>query len=79
MTDWQEMSAADLGRAIDRGEVDPVDLTETFLAAIKAHEHTDRIYARLTEPRARAEAKAASGRARAGMRRSPLDGVPISW
>jgi aspartyl-tRNA(Asn)/glutamyl-tRNA(Gln) amidotransferase subunit A len=79
MTDWQTKSAGDLGRAIGHGDIDPVDLTETYLAAIKTHEHANRIYARLTEPRARAEAKAASDRAKTGMRRSPLDGVPISW
>jgi aspartyl-tRNA(Asn)/glutamyl-tRNA(Gln) amidotransferase subunit A len=39
----------------------------------------DRIYARVTHDRARAEAKAARARAASGMRRSALDGVPISW
>jgi len=73
------MKAADLGRGIDRGEVDPVDLTQTFLDAIDAHEHRDRIYARLTPDRALAEAGAAQERARLKLRRSPLDGVPISW
>ncbi|MGB5069169.1 MAG: amidase family protein, partial [Albidovulum sp.] len=79
MTDWRSKSAGDLGRAIGRGDIDPVDLTETYLAAISAHDSRDRIYARLTESRARSEAKAAADRAKAGMRRSPLDGVPISW
>lgn len=79
MDDWLTASAADLGRGIESGRIDPVDLTETYLAAIGAHRHRDRIYARLTEARARAEAKAASGRAKSGLRRSSLDGVPISW
>lgn len=79
MSDWLNMSACDLGRAIGAGEVDPVALTEKFLAAIKAHPHQDRIYARLTGERALAEAAAASARAKAGTRRSLLDGVPISW
>ncbi|MFD1509999.1 amidase [Lacimonas salitolerans] len=79
MDEWLTTSAAELGRAIEAGKIDPVDLTEAFLAAIDAHEHTPRIYARLTADRARAEARAASDRAKAGLRRSPLDGVPISW
>ena len=68
-----------MGRAIDAGDIDPVELTEAHLDAINGHEFSDRIYARLTEDRARAEAKAAFDRARSGTRRSPLDGVPISW
>ncbi|ETX27786.1 amidase [Roseivivax isoporae] len=79
MDDWQRMSAADLGRGIGRGDIDPVDLAEHFLAAIEAHPAAPRIYARLTPERARAEARAAAARARAGSRRSPLDGVPVSW
>lgn len=79
MDDWLSATAADLGRGIEAGKIDPVDLTEAYLAAIDAHDFTPRIYARVTADRARAEAKAASERARAGLRRSPLDGVPISW
>ncbi len=76
---WLWMSAADLGRAIGRGEIDPIALTQTFLTAIDGHPLRDRIYARVTHDRARAEAKAASARARSGQRLSLLDGVPISW
>ena len=79
MDDWRWMTAADLGRAIGAGQIDPVDLTETYLAAIDAHEFRGRIYARVTHDRARAEAKAASDRAKSGLRRGLLDGVPISW
>jgi len=77
--DWLRMTAAELGRGIDAGEIDPVVLTQTYLDAIKAHPMTDRIYARLTEKRALAEAKAASERAKMGFRLGPLDGVPVSW
>lgn len=79
MAEWREMSAGDLGRAIGRGEIDPEELTAAHLDAIRAHEYTDRIYARVTEARALEEAAAASKRARAGQRLSLLDGVPISW
>lgn len=72
-------TVAETGRAIGTGEVDPVALAEEVLDAIEAHEFGPRIYARLTRDRALAEARAAAERARAGTRRSPLDGVPISW
>lgn len=79
MQDWLTATAADLGRGIEDGRIDPVDLTETYLTAIADHRHRDRIYARLTEDRARSEARAAAQRAKAGLRWSALDGVPISW
>ncbi|MFO8126697.1 amidase [Yoonia sp.] len=79
MQDWRWMTAADLGRGIGAGDIDPVALTEVYLEAIDAHEFRDRIYARVTHDRARAEAQAASERAKAGLRRSALDGVPVSW
>lgn len=76
---WLWMSATDLGRGIGAGEIDPVALTETYLAAIQAHPEHARIYAHLTPGRARAEAEAAGLRARRRQRRSILDGVPVSW
>ncbi len=77
--DWQTLGVADLGRAIGVGGIDPVDLTEAYLDAITAHEYADRIYCVVTADRARAEAAAASERARLGVRRGLLDGVPLSW
>jgi len=79
MQEWLNTSASDLGRGIERGEIDPVDLTETFLSAIDSHPLKDRIYARVTHTRALDEARAAQTRAQAGLRLSLLDGVPISW
>ncbi len=79
MFDWLGMSAADLGRGIADGSIDPVALTQAFLGAIDSHDHRDRIYVRVTADRAMVEAEAAAERARAGQRLSPLDGVPISW
>ncbi|MEM9247585.1 MAG: amidase family protein [Pseudomonadota bacterium] len=75
----EHKSAADLGRDIEAGRRDPIALTEEMLDAVAAHPFGSRIYARLSPERARAEAAAASARAKAGLRRSPLDGVPISW
>lgn len=79
MFDWLEKSAAELGRAIGEGAIDPVALTQAFLGAIDSHDMRDRIYSAVTPDRALAEAEAAAERARAGFRLSPLDGVPISW
>lgn len=76
---WLHMTAAELGRAIGAGRISPVDLVETQLQAIDRHPLRERIYARLTPDRARAEAMAALTRARQGMRRGVLDGVPVSW
>ena len=79
MQDWLWRTAADQGRAIAAGALDPVALTRAYLDAIEAHPMSGRIYARLTPDRALAEAGAARERARTGHRLSPLDGVPISW
>lgn len=73
------MSATDLGRGIGAGRIDPVELAEAFLGAIDTHQFGPRIYARTTPERARAEALAARERARNGVRRGVLDGVPVSW
>lgn len=61
------------------GLVSPVDLTEGYLQAIDRHPDAARIYARTTPEQARGQAVAAHDRARAGLRRSLLDGVAISW
>ena len=76
---WAHMTAADLGREIGRGRIHPVELTEAFLDAIDSHPLAPRIYARTTPARARGEAMAAASRAKAGLRKGLLDGVPISW
>ena len=74
-----DKTAAELGRAIGAGALDPVDITVQYLERIEGHDLCDRVYARLTRDRAMAEAEAASARAKAGQRLSLLDGVPISW
>ena len=73
------MTALELGAAIQKQSIDPVDLAEYFLDRIAAKDPGHRIYIRATVDRARAEAHAASARAKAGLRQSPLDGVPMSW
>jgi aspartyl-tRNA(Asn)/glutamyl-tRNA(Gln) amidotransferase subunit A len=76
---WTNMTAADLGRDIGTGRIHPVELTEFFLDRLETHPLADRIYARATPARARGEAMAAASRAKAGLRKGLLDGVPISW
>jgi aspartyl-tRNA(Asn)/glutamyl-tRNA(Gln) amidotransferase subunit A len=75
---WRKMNAVALGENIGLGIICPVRLAETFLDAIEAHALSGRIYARLMRERTLAQAIAARDRARAGMRRGVLDGVPIS-
>ena len=77
--EWLWMSAAELGRGIGQGEIDPLRLAETYLEAIEGHELSLNIYARVTHERAISEANAASKRAATGLRFGLLDGVPISW
>ncbi|MBM9593710.1 amidase [Roseitranquillus sediminis] len=79
MDEWRTMGAAALGREIGAGRIDPTELAEVMLDAIARHPHGHEIYARTTPDRARAEARAARERARAGLQRGPLDGVPVSW
>ncbi|NBC96922.1 MAG: amidase, partial [Deinococcus-Thermus bacterium] len=45
MGDWKGRTAAELGRGIEAGAIDPVELTEAFLAAIRDHADASRIYA----------------------------------
>ncbi|MCB1387799.1 MAG: amidase [Rhodobacteraceae bacterium] len=77
--EWRAMGAAALGRGIEAGTICPVELTEAFLDAIDAHPWRDRIYARTMRLHALEVAAAARGRAKLGLRRGPLDGVPVSW
>ncbi len=77
--DFAAMTALALGRAFEKGEADPRDATEDFLARARAADPDRRIYVSLLETRARAEAEAASARAKLGLRRHALDGVPLSW
>ena len=76
---WSTMSASALGVEIGAGRIDPVDLAVHFLDQIGGHHLGPRIYARTTPARAMAEAEASALRAKKGLRRGPMDGVPISW
>jgi aspartyl-tRNA(Asn)/glutamyl-tRNA(Gln) amidotransferase subunit A len=79
MVDFFKASASELGRAIGLGKADPLELAKAFIERINALDPNRQIYARTTPERAIAEAAASSERARAGRRRTLLDGVPVSW
>ena len=76
---WLNLTACEQGRAIGRGEIDPLELLDRYLAAIEGSDVAPTVYARLTKERAVAEAEAAARRAGIGRRLSLLDGVPVSW
>lgn len=76
---WHDMTALELGAGIASGDIDPVSLAEHFLARIEAEDTDHTVYIRATPERAIAEATAARARAQSGLRRGPLDGVPMSW
>lgn len=79
MADARILTAAEQGREIEAGRIDPRELVEAYLDAIAAHPERDRIYVRTTPERAHAEAAAAADRAARGMRLGPLDGVALAW
>ncbi len=79
MTAWHGMTGLELGAAIGAGAIDPVDLAEFFLGRIAAEDPDGLVFIRMAEDRTRVEAAAARARQRAGLRRGPLDGVPVSW
>ena len=71
-------TAIEMSEGLQKGTLDPVELTEAVYDAIKTH-GDDAIYIETTRDRAMAEAEAARLRLRAGLPASPLDGVPVAW
>ncbi|MCV6825712.1 MULTISPECIES: amidase [Halocynthiibacter] len=77
--DILKQTATTLGREIESGKLDPVDLCEAHIEAIEAHPNTPQIFTEVTKARARSEALAAQKRAKTGSRKGDLDGVSVSW
>ncbi|HBM89965.1 MAG: amidase family protein [Parvibaculaceae bacterium] len=77
--DWAHQPALALGAAIDSGRADPREITDYFLDRISTEDQDNTVYVRVTADRAKREAAEAADRAKTGFRRSPLDGVPLSW
>ena len=79
MSDFNSLTASELGDMIGQGEIDPVELTEHFLSRIETSPIEKKIYSTVTSQLALEQAKDARKRALSGRRLSSLDGVPISW
>ena len=79
MSDFNSLTASELGDMIGRGEIDPVELAEYFLSQIELSPIGRKIYSTVTYQLALEQAKASKKRADIGRRLSSLDGVPISW
>ena len=79
MSDFNSLTASELGDMIGQGEIDPVELTEHFLSRIETSPIGKKIYSTVTSQLALEQAKDAKKRAILGRRLSSLDGVPISW
>ena len=76
-TDTLFLSIADASSEIDAGRLSPLDLTKATLDRIAATDDQLNSYVLVMQESALAEAEAATERARAGRRLSPLDGIPM--
>src|SRR5271157_2723078 len=74
----EQQSAAEIGRLVTAGRLDPVAVTEFFLDRIE-RERENPSFILVTRERALKEAAASSKRHREGRPAGPLDGVPIAW
>ncbi|WP_105436479.1 amidase [Neorhizobium tomejilense] len=72
------MSIAELSVLIQMGRVDPIEVTESVLAGIKAYPDKA-VFISLLKDRAMAEALASSKRMKEGRSLGLLDGIPIAW
>jgi aspartyl-tRNA(Asn)/glutamyl-tRNA(Gln) amidotransferase subunit A len=79
MTDnLEKQSAAEIGRGIAKGGLDPVEVAEFFLDRIE-RDRDNPSFILVTRKRALEEATASRKRHREGRAAGPLDGVPIAW
>jgi aspartyl-tRNA(Asn)/glutamyl-tRNA(Gln) amidotransferase subunit A len=79
--DSRDLASLDATRAaalIADGALSPVDLVESCLARIAAHDAHVQAWVRVDEAGARATARERDAEARAGRRRGPLHGVPVA-
>jgi aspartyl-tRNA(Asn)/glutamyl-tRNA(Gln) amidotransferase subunit A len=70
------LTVAELGRAYDRRELSPVEVTKALLDRIATHDRALNSFIRVTEDVALAEARAAEAALMAGERRGPMHGIP---
>jgi aspartyl-tRNA(Asn)/glutamyl-tRNA(Gln) amidotransferase subunit A len=74
----EKQSAAEIGRRIAKGGLDPVKVAEFFLDRIE-RDRENPSFILITHKRALEEAEASRKRHREGRAAGPLDGVPIAW
>ena len=74
----EKQSAAEIGRLIAKGGLDPVEVAEFFLDRIE-RDRDNPSFILVTRKRALEEAAASRKRHREGRAAGPLDGVPIAW
>ena len=74
----EERSAAEIGRLIAAGNLDPVEAAEFFLGRIE-RDRDNPSFILVTRERALEEAEASRKRRREGRAAGPLDGVPVAW
>ncbi len=76
--DLTSLSLLQLASAYRSGALDPVSVTDAYLAAAAAHPERDRVFRTLTVERARRQAARAGAQFRAGVDTGPMQGVPIA-
>jgi aspartyl-tRNA(Asn)/glutamyl-tRNA(Gln) amidotransferase subunit A len=74
----EKQSAAEIGRLIANGDLDPVEAAEFFLSRIE-RDRDNPSFIIVTRKRALKAAEASLRRCREGRPAGPLDGVPIAW
>jgi aspartyl-tRNA(Asn)/glutamyl-tRNA(Gln) amidotransferase subunit A len=74
----EKRPAAEIGRLIAAGSLDPVEVAEFFLDRIE-RDRKNPSFILVTRKRALEEAAASRKRQREGRAAGPLDGVPIAW
>ena len=67
-----------LAEGYRNGDLDPVQVTEAHLSAIRAHPDGGKVYRVLMEERALRQARTARRQFQAGVDLGPLQGVPIA-
>lgn len=72
------LTLTELARGYRDGSLDPVEVTEAYLAAIDAHPDGKRVYRVITRERALKQARAAKRRFEDGVDMGPLQGAPIN-
>ena len=74
----EKKTAVEIGQFIEIGKICPIELTEFFLQKIKQFPESESIFTTVLQERSLELAKESKARANAGIRKSIIDGVPIS-